>query len=192
MTRIRCSSGRSTSASAVPPSVAAGPPAGGAAEESRRPSTPEDAWTAAGTRVSGRREGTRSAGTRVAIIDDRDALLQVGSTLMTCLYGVFGNYSNYRPAGEYRLLVLSRQPRHPGPRPGHGQLPIATPGQEHRIPVARRTATEREAQLRRTGALTADVVGNPGHQRLPPGVAPKRVICARLTRCSLGDPGRIY
>ena len=43
-------------------------------------------------RVSGRREGTRSAGTRDAIIDDRDALLQVGSTLMTCLYGVFGNH----------------------------------------------------------------------------------------------------
>ena len=43
-------------------------------------------------RVSGRREGTRNAGTRDAIIDDRDALLQAGRTLMTCPYGVFGNH----------------------------------------------------------------------------------------------------
>jgi len=50
----------------------------------------------AAMRVSGRREGTRSAGTRDAIIDDRDALLQVGSTLMTCLYGVFGNHNSGR------------------------------------------------------------------------------------------------
>ena len=44
-------------------------------------------------KVSGRREGTRNAGTRDAIIDDRGALLQVGSTLMTCPYGVSGNHT---------------------------------------------------------------------------------------------------
>jgi hypothetical protein len=35
------------------------------------------------------------------IIDDRDALLQVGSTLMTCLYGVFGNH---RLAMAFKLI----------------------------------------------------------------------------------------
>jgi uncharacterized protein len=36
---------------------------------------------------------SRNAGTRDAIIDDQDALLQAGRTLMTCPYGVFGNHS---------------------------------------------------------------------------------------------------
>ena len=76
VSRAANSAGRSTSASAAPPFVAAGPPAGGAAEGSRHLSTSADAWTASVTQVSGRREGTRNAGTRDAIIDDRDALLK--------------------------------------------------------------------------------------------------------------------
>jgi len=63
---------------------------------------------------------------------------------------------NYRPAGEYRLLVLSRQPGHLRPPPGSRPAASATPGQEHRTPAQHcAAAAEREAQFRRTGALTA-------------------------------------
>ena len=61
-------------------------------------STAADAWTAAATRVSGQQERTRSAGTRDAIIDHRDALLHVGGTTMTCLNEILGNYSGFKDA----------------------------------------------------------------------------------------------
>lgn len=93
---------RSSSASAAR-SVAAGPLAGGATAVSRRPSTPTVVWTAAVTRLSGWREGTRGAGARDAIIGRPDASLQIGSTLVTCPYEVFGNHKvgrgNWAAAG---------------------------------------------------------------------------------------------
>jgi hypothetical protein len=69
------------------------PPAVFVAHGSQRPSTSADAWTAAATRVSERREGTRSAGTRDAIIDERMPCRKSGAR-DDLPYGIFGNHSH--------------------------------------------------------------------------------------------------